>query len=193
METSTALKRCESKTLPETSTATEEFQSKPPLRKSARLTRSIETSTALKRCESKTLPETSTATEEFQSKPPLRKSARFTRSIETSTAPKRCEGKTLPGECSSHALIIIDTCGAETSTAPKQFESKPLPETSTAPGNERKPLLGKREKRSPESSVTPSPKRPAREKDLNGSKKSFLIDKMKEGFNLDCFKVKLFG
>lgn len=51
----------------------------------------------------------------------------------------------------------------------------------------------KRKKRPPESSVNPSPKRPAREIDFNASKKSFLIDKVKEVFALDCFRVKLFG
>ena len=37
----------------------------------------------------------------------------------------------------------------------------------------------KREKRPLESSVTPSPKKPAREIDINGSKTSFLVYKVK--------------
>jgi len=68
--------------------------------------------------------------------------------------------------------FLFGHLNTDTSTAPEGIESKPLLDTSTAPeGIESKPLLEKREKRPPESSVTPFPKRPAREIDFSASKK----------------------
>lgn len=51
----------------------------------------------------------------------------------------------------------------------------------------------KKEERPPEPSVTPSPEKPAREIDICRGNTSFLVDKLKEGFKIECCNVKLFA